>query len=162
LPHTPHDELVATCHELVHEMLATVSRCASPELLSLELTMGQLKAMATVTMFGPQPVGELGRRLGISEPAASLLVDKLVELGLASRERDAQDRRRSLVTATPAAEELAGRLRQGRDDQFSDWLGALSGDELASLVTGLRALVREATGGAASSHEAAAPAVRHG
>src|SRR5450759_2499129 len=34
--------------------------------------MGQFKAMATVTMYGPQPVGELGRRLGLSELAASL------------------------------------------------------------------------------------------
>ena len=126
--------------------------------------MGQFKAMATVTMFGPQPVGELGRRLGISEPAASLLVDKLVELGLASRERDPRDRRRTLVTATSAAEELAGRLRQGRDDQISDWLGALSGDELGGLVTGLRGLVREAQAGAPSCPPAPAtpPAGVHG
>ncbi|HEY5182980.1 MAG TPA: MarR family transcriptional regulator, partial [Dermatophilaceae bacterium] len=97
-------------------MFATINRDAGPELLSLDLTMGQFKAMATVTMYGPQPVGELGRRLGLSEPAASLLVDKLVELGLAVRERDPQDGRRTLVTATPAAEELAARLREGREE----------------------------------------------
>ena len=76
-------------------MFAALNRSAGPELLSLDLTMGQFKAMVMVTMYGPQPVGELGRRLGLSEPAASLLADRLVELGLAVRERDPQDGRRT-------------------------------------------------------------------
>lgn len=148
-----HDQLVDACHAVAHEVFAAVTRAAGPELLSLDLTMGQFKAMATVTMLGPQPVGELGRRLGISEPAASLLVDKLEELGLASRERDPQDRRRSLVTATAAAEELAGRLRQGREDHILGWLGALSRAELEGLLRGLQGLRR-------ASSEAAEPAAR--
>lgn len=123
-------------------MFAALNRSAGPELLSLELTMGQFKAMATLTTNGPQPVGELGRRLGLSEPAASLLVDKLAELGLAVRERDPQDRRRTLVTATPAAEELAARLREGREGHILAWLGALTDAELDGLTRGFRGLLR--------------------
>ena len=139
-------------------MFAALNRSAGPELLSLDLTMGQFKAMATLTTNGPQPVGELGRRLGLSEPAASLLVDKLAELGLAVRERDPQDRRRTIVTATPAAEELALRLRQGRDDQVLAWLGALSDDELDGLTSGFRALLRVAAATPDDRVVAAAPA----
>jgi DNA-binding MarR family transcriptional regulator len=135
---------VAQCQEAAHEVFAAMNRSAGPELLSLDLTMGQFKAMATVTMYGPQPVGELGRRLGLSEPAASLLADRLVELGLAVRERDPQDGRRSLVTATPAAEELAGRLREGRQDHILSWLAALTEDELDGLTRGFRGLLRVA------------------
>ncbi len=105
--------------------------------------MGQFKAMVTVTTSGPQPVGELGRRLGISEPAASLLVDRLEERGLATRKRDQQDRRRTLVTATAAAEELASRLREGRKEHVLGWLGSLTDEELAGLTRGFRALLRE-------------------
>jgi DNA-binding MarR family transcriptional regulator len=150
---------------VAHEVFATINRDAGPELLSLDLTMGQFKAMATVTMYGPQPVGELGRRLGLSEPAASLLVDKLVELGLAVRERDPQDGRRTLVTATPAAEELAGRLREGREEHALRWLGALSDDELDALTRGYRGLLRVAAETAAQEAAATQPAgtaVRHG
>jgi len=150
---------------VAHEVFATINRDAGPELLSLDLTMGQFKAMATVTMYGPQPVGELGRRLGLSEPAASLLVDKLVELGLAVRERDPQDRRRTLVTATPAAEELAARLREGREEHALRWLGALTDDELDALTRGYRGLLRVAAERPAQEAAATQPAgtaVRHG
>ena len=117
--------LAARCRQAAHEVFAAVNRNVGAELLSLDLPMGQFKAMATITMLGPQAVGELGRRLGISEPAASLLVGKLEERGLAARVRDEQDRRRILVTATPAGEDLATRLRQGREEHVQRWLGAL-------------------------------------
>ena len=150
---------------MAHEVFAAINRSAGPELLSLDLTMGQFKAMATVTMYGPQPVGELGRRLGLSEPAASLLADKLVELGLAVREHDQQDGSRTLVTATPAADELAALLREGREEHSLRWLGALTDDELDALTRGYRGLLRVAAETAAQEAAATQPAgtaVRHG
>ncbi len=134
--------LAAECHAAAREVFAAVNRSVGSELLQLDLPMGQFKAIATITMFGPQPVGELGRRLGISEPAASLLVGKLEERGLAARTRDEQDRRRTLVTATAAGDELATRLRQGREEQVGRWLGALSDEELHGLLDGFRGLLR--------------------
>ena len=141
-PGSNRKRLVAQCHEVAHEVFAAINRSVGEELLSLDLPMGQFKAMATITMHGPQPVGELGRRLGISEPAASLLVDKLEERGLAARTRDERDRRRTLVTATQAGDELATRLRQGREEQTGRWLDALSDDELAGLLLGFQGLLR--------------------
>jgi DNA-binding MarR family transcriptional regulator len=151
-----HVRRVADCHDAAREVFAALNRSAGPELLSLDLTMGQLKAMTTVTLDGPQPVGELGRRLGLSEPAASLLADKLVELGLAVRQRDPRDRRRTLVTATPAAEALAARLRSGREDHILAWLGALTDDELDGLLSGFRGMLRVAA--QAAEAQAAPPA----
>ena len=157
---TRHARRVAECQEAAHEVFAALNRSAGPELLSLDLTMGQFKAMAMVTMYGPQPVGELGRRLGLSEPAASLLADKLVELGLAVRERDPRDGRRTLVTATPAADELAARLREGRQEHVLSWLGALTDDELDGLTRGFRGLLRAGVE-PATRHSAGAEAL-HG
>jgi DNA-binding MarR family transcriptional regulator len=165
-----HASRVADCREATHAVFAALNRSAGPELLSLDLTMGQFKAMATLTINGPQPVGELGRRLGLSEPAASLLVDKLVELGLAVRERDPQDGRRTLVTATPAAEELAARLREGREEHALRWLWALTDDELDALTRGYRGLLRvaaemtsqEVAAQEAATTQPAGTAVRHG
>jgi DNA-binding MarR family transcriptional regulator len=135
-------KLVAECHDLAHEVSAAMSRSAGSDLLSLELTMGQFKAMATLTMLGPQAVGELGRRLGLSEPAASLLVDRLEQCELAVRERDPADGRRTLVRATAAAEELATSLREGRREHIERLFGGLSVEELGGLIGGLRGVLR--------------------
>ena len=143
-------------------MFAAINRSVGEELLSLDLPMGLFKAMATITMYGPQPVGELGRRLGISEPAASLLVGKLEERGLAARTREEQDRRRTLVTATQAGDELATRLRQGREEQTQRWLEALTDDELAGLLLGFQGLLRIIEVEGAGASVPAAEAVTHG
>ena len=150
--------LAAQCHQAAHEVFAAINRNVGSELLSLDLPMGQFKAMAMITMYGCQPVGEIGRRLGISEPAASLLVGKLEERGLAARVRDEQDRRRTLVTATPAGEELATRLRQGRHEQAERWLDALTDAELEGLLLGFGGLLRIVRDDAAVAGDAAAPA----
>jgi DNA-binding MarR family transcriptional regulator len=159
--------LAAECHQAAHEVFAAINRNSGSELLSLDLPMGQFKAMATITMFGPQPVGELGRRLGISEPAVSLLVGKLEERGLVARVRDEEDRRRALVTATPAGDELAARLREGREEQVRHWLDELTDEELEGLLLGFRGLLRtvqtEAADGVVSGDSAqSAEAVANG
>ena len=161
-PGSDRERLAAQCHEVAREVFAAINRSVGEELLSLDLPMGQFKAMATITMYGPQPVGELGRRLGISEPAASLLVGKLEERGLAARTRDEQDRRRTLVTATQAGDELATRLRQGREEQTQRWLEALTDDELAGLLLGFQGLLRIIEVEGAGASVPAAEAVTHG
>jgi DNA-binding MarR family transcriptional regulator len=150
--------LAAECRAAAREVFAAVNRNVGSELLQLDLPMGQFKAMAMVTMDGPLPVGELARSLGISEPAASLLAGKLEERGLAERVRDDEDRRRILITATAAGEELATRLRQGREEQVEAWLAQLTDEELRGLLLGfhgLQRVVREAQSGEAAGPPAA-------
>ena len=105
-------KLEAECIAALHEMTASLSGAGSDALLELDLSMGQLKAMMALQAHGPQSIGWLGRTLGIAEPSASLLVDKLAEKGLVVRERDADDRRRTIVTPTAAGRDVIGRLQQ--------------------------------------------------
>lgn len=149
---------VDECYDLARRVFAEIHRNTSPHWLSLDLTMGQMKALMMLTAHGAQPVGELGRRLGISEPAASLLADRLEADGLASRERDPDDRRRTLVTPTPAAAELATTLRQGREEQVRRWMAALTPAELDGLTLGLRGILHAATQRDASAGETASDA----
>lgn len=136
-----HVRLVDECRGALHS-LGAAAKPREAEWLSLDLTMGQLKALFVLTTQGPLSVGTLGRVLAIGEPAASLLVDKLEERGLAGRADDPQDRRRTLVVPTEGATALAVRLRRARDEQLSGWLTRLSAHELRDLHRGLTALVR--------------------
>ena len=122
--------------------LAALARPQGSDWLDLDLGMGQFKAMLVLTDSGRQTVGGLGRALGIAEPSASLLVEKLVARGLAAREIDREDRRRILVEPTEEGRDLMSRLRQTREDQIGAWLGALEEAELRALLVGLEALLR--------------------
>lgn len=120
--------------------LALLSRPDDSDWLALDLGMGQFKAMVVLTEQGRQSVGGLARALNISEPSASLLVDKLVTLGLVERDTDPDDRRRTLVAPTEEGDQLIGRLRRTREDQFAGWLGLLEKEDLQALLRVLEAL----------------------
>jgi DNA-binding MarR family transcriptional regulator len=150
--------VAAECRAAAHEVFVAINRSVGSELLHLDLSMGQLKAIASITTFGPQPVGELGRRLGISEPAASLLVGRLEERGLAERVRDEQDRRRILVTATADGDRLATSLREGKEEQIGQWFAALTDEELHGLLLGFRGLQRAVRESQRVLDDAAGPA----
>jgi DNA-binding MarR family transcriptional regulator len=129
------------CREALHR-LAAAAKPRTTEWVGLDLTMGQLKSVLVLTTQGPLSVGELGRALGIGEPAASLLVDRLEERDLASRREDPADRRRTYVVPTSEATELAIRLRRSRDEQLTGWLTSLTEEDLEHLRRGLSALLR--------------------
>jgi len=135
------DQLVARCRAILARLLA-LARPQLSDWLGLDLGMGHFKAMLVLRAHEHLTVGGLARALGVSEPSASLLVDKLVTRGLADRRSDPADRRRALVRLTPQAHELLNRLRQTRDEHLISWLSLLSETELESLLHGLEALLR--------------------
>jgi DNA-binding MarR family transcriptional regulator len=106
----------------------------SPERLSL---------LSVLVFGGPATMSALARAEQVSPPAITRIVGALEEAGLVRREDDAEDRRRTLVTATRAGSRLLERGRQARIDRLAAVLSALDADELARVDDGLR-LVRRA------------------
>ncbi|MGE5676210.1 MAG: MarR family winged helix-turn-helix transcriptional regulator [Mycobacterium leprae] len=125
--------------------LALASQGAStPAWLELDLSMAQIKGLFTLARHPGMPVGRFAEILGIGEPAASLLVDRLVRVGLAARTEDPADRRRTLISLSHQGEELVSRLRHGGRDTLEGWLERLSDEQLTALESGLRSLVEVA------------------
>ena len=128
-------------------------------LLEADITMAQLKALAVI---GRQPnctIGVLSEQLGIKPPAASLLVDKLVRAGLASRRGDPLDGRRVIVHATAHGTALVNRIRHGAQSLLEHWVGQLGGDDLAALHRGSRALAAVANQSGRGARESTPPVV---
>jgi DNA-binding MarR family transcriptional regulator len=137
----------ATQERLIDEVLATQTALLRalhdrpvPAWLSLDLTIGELKALFLLFHAGPTPIGRLGATLGLGRPAASHLVDALVQHGLVERREDLSDRRRTLAQLAPTAQTLMGEQLTGDRERFAGWLRQLGPDDLASLTRGLRAL----------------------
>ena len=127
------DGLIDDALQAQKRIVGAMHMAAGPLWLQLDLTMGQLKGLFTLA-DSPMTIGQLAEALGSGKPAASILVERLVQLGLVERAEDPLDRRRTIARVTAQGEELAARLRQGGRDRFRGGLGQLDDDDLAALA----------------------------
>jgi DNA-binding MarR family transcriptional regulator len=89
---------------------------------------------ALTAASGPLSVGELAEAIGVDQPRASRLVQQCVDLGLARREVDPDDARRTRVALTEEGAALVRRFRGERRDAVGTALQALSEPERAELA----------------------------
>ena len=87
---------------------------------------------------GPCSVGRIADVLGVSRPAATQLVDKLVEHGMIERRNDPADRRVVLVDYVPGMHEVARRIMDIRRRQLNAALDALTDEEAEAFFKGLK------------------------
>lgn len=91
----------------------------------------------------PVTAGRLGKALGLSSPATSALIARLESGGHVTRERDPQDRRRVLLTASASAQRGAAAYFQPMGDAVTAALGECSEEETAAIAAFLKRLVKE-------------------
>jgi len=108
------------------------------------LTMAQLRALMVLYDNRHLTVGQLAERLGIGMPAASSIVDRLVEEGLADRHQDPEDRRRIVVHPTKEGSGRIDTMRQGPKEVLEALVSRLDSDERGHVLVALRALARAA------------------
>lgn len=89
----------------------------APDLVDIDITMAQTKALYLLVAVGDLRMSDLAARLGVGSSTATGLVDRLVELGLATR-REAADRRQVVIASTDAARSLMERFRELNDAQM--------------------------------------------
>jgi DNA-binding MarR family transcriptional regulator len=132
---------VDTALDLLPVLARTLYAAISDLGHAYRLTTAQVKVLLQLSARGQMSVGEIATALGISMPAASELVDRLVEAGHLTRAACPEDRRRVLVAATPDSEQIAQRLRDVRRAQLRSALARLSADQRPSFIPVLEALV---------------------
>jgi len=77
--------------------------------LDLGRGSGRVKSLIWLTE-GPLSLSGLAEAIGVDAPYATLIVDSLEERGLVERQPDPADRRRKLVSLTPAGREAVARV----------------------------------------------------
>ena len=91
---------------------------------------------------GSLSVSEISRRLGIAKPNITPLVDRLIDEGLAERNRDEIDRRVVNIHICPAGQEKLIAIRQSLVSQVDDWSGEFTRGELKELNKSLGCIIR--------------------
>ncbi len=133
--------------QLVHEisqayldLFITMQSVTVAHWLSFELTFAQGKAAILLAAHKELTISQLAKLLGVGKPAASVLVQQLVERGLVTRTESEHDRRRTVVRLSEKGAEVgAGRLKE-REARWQGLLSRLSDEELDALARGLIAL----------------------
>lgn len=106
------------------------------------LTLTQLSCLATIGREGPLPLGGLAVKENLSPPFITKIVTKLAEDGLVTRAAVAQDRRVSLVSASPAGRQLLDQVRSRRTMYLNQKLSELTPEEESILAAALPLLER--------------------
>ena len=128
------DELSQCWHELGAVLRSRKLLASLHPGLAAKLTPSKLRALDLLAEHEGLRVGELAGKVGIDDATATRLVDRLEEMGVASRKSDAGDRRATTVALTPAGEEVVAGIAKQRQLFFCDVLDALEPAERGELV----------------------------
>jgi DNA-binding MarR family transcriptional regulator len=128
-------------HWAVLNFLQTSTR---PDLMELDMSMAQIKALFAISIRGTATINEIAEFLGVSQPTASQVVDKVVQGGFAERSEGEQDRRVKQVRLTDKGSDLVSRLYRGSEAPYRETLSQMKTADLQSLRKGLQALLAAA------------------
>ena len=98
------------------------------------LTAPRLSALSVIVYAGPLTLGALAASEMVRPPTMTRIVAALEADGLVRREPSTEDRRVTLVTATPAGETLLHDGRRRRTAQLAAQLAALPPEDRATLA----------------------------
>jgi DNA-binding MarR family transcriptional regulator len=106
---------------------------------SIDVSRTEANVMRRLTER-PRRITELASGEGVTQPAMSLLVDRLEGRGWLERGADASDRRAVLVSLTPAGEELFARLRAEYRALLHEEMATLPDGDVAALARAVEIL----------------------
>jgi len=140
-------DLIGEILQAQYTVFKVSSAASGPMWIDLDLTMSQMKGLRALAFGGPASVSRLADTMKISQPTASQLVDRLVQAGLAEREEDPTDRRRTVVRLNKKGQQLHERLRGQFRERLRTWLQRMNPGDLEALHRGYVALARIASVG---------------
>jgi len=110
----------------------------------LQLTPSQVHALLWLGHEGGHPMGELARRLGITEKTMTGVVDRLEREGFVQRERSVTDRRVVHTTLTAEGQRIYQRLDRMLRQQMGVFLDMLDAEDRKALFRMLERLIQRA------------------
>lgn len=108
------------------------------------VTLHQMGALRHLVNLGPLSMNELAARMEISPSAATALVDRLIQHGLAERHPDAADRRLLRVAVSGTAADAVRTFERETRQRLAAMLAPLSQEEI-ELLASLAERIVEAT-----------------
>jgi DNA-binding MarR family transcriptional regulator len=106
-----------------------------------DLSMAQFGTLMRLHHDDHCGVGEIASQMGVSNAAASQLVDKLVQHGLVERTEDPDDRRAKRLSLTPKGRQVLERSRDARLAWTRQLANHISAQHRAAIIAALESLI---------------------
>ena len=136
--------------EVLHEWVKVFMRRSGQEfkyfMADSGLSFSQVNALMRLHFTGQEDISDIGRQMGVTNAAASQLVDRLVQMGLLDRMEDAADRRIKRLTLTPSGHAMAEKLVDTRRmwmEKFTNSLTPQQRDEISKALKVLTDAARD-------------------
>lgn len=104
------------------------------------LTGPQLIVISEIGQYGPMTIGELARRISLSQATVTTILDRLEIKQLATRVRDDRDKRRVYVNITDKAREILESHPNFLQDAFVRRFNALEDWEQTLILSSIQRL----------------------
>ncbi|WP_225885392.1 MarR family winged helix-turn-helix transcriptional regulator [Leptolyngbya sp. KIOST-1] len=104
------------------------------------LSLSQLRVLYFLRRRSRASLSEVADYLDVTRPTMSAMVERLVQRGLVDRSVDPAERRRSILTLTPAGEAEMKRVYDATLKTVADRLAGLSATDLQQVQAGLAIL----------------------
>lgn len=108
------------------------------------VSMPQLSALFHLYYGGGVAVSDIGEHLGVTNPAASQMVDRLVHQGLLERSECPDDRRMKMLALTQKGKQLVQESIEARQRWMHQLTAALTPEEQESIGAALITLTQAA------------------
>ncbi len=115
--------------KMVPRMLREFTRKQESILSKGNIALPHVVILDCLREMGSLTMGELARILNLTMSAVTVIIDKMVELGLVKRERSKQDRRIVNVMLLKKGRETAEKVDEARKVMTSEIYSVLSGEE---------------------------------
>jgi MarR family transcriptional regulator, organic hydroperoxide resistance regulator len=135
------EELLETIPLVMHTLRQEMRKWGTQE-----FSVAQFRALVFVRQNHGASLGDVASFLGVAQPTASAIVNRLVNQGLMTREPHASERRRVALGLTESGEGLVTDARRAAGERFAAVLTEFRPEELELVQSGL-SLLRDAFGG---------------
>ena len=129
-------DILSLADRLFRQLLPTVPQ----DILSLDITMPQLKILLVLYVGGSRRMSDIASQLEVTLPTATSLVDRLVEKQYVFREDDPSDRRVVLCHLSEQGEEAVTRIWHSARMRCHELLEAMDSSKLEMFAEALQAM----------------------
>lgn len=133
--------LRANALDSIRALVGALARSARSVERRAGVTTAQLFVLRQLAEHDGLSLGEVAERTLTRQSTVSVVVARLDKRGLVRRDRAADDRRRLCLSLTPAGRRVLARAPEPTTGRLLGALDSLTSDQLATLSTGLDALI---------------------